>query len=190
MLILLDEQGKICCKVFFQTELYFSKHRKPCSYWLCYSLFCLSISAVKLSELQDSVLQQCRAWLPLFRVYEMHLQNRKKTIAFCIQKELVWKKVKRRRIRANRRLSFFSCSLFPFSVFFPLFFILFFPSLNLLLLILDLFASALFNNQSDSDKSNIPSCVYQKIRRISQIQHNVKTIMVYTSGKLVYGLAS
>lgn len=93
----------------------------------------------------------------------------KKTIAFCIQKELVWKKVKRRRIRANRRLSFFSCSLFPFSVFFPLFFILFFPSLNLLLLILDLFASALFNNQSDSDKSNIPSCVYQKIRRISQI---------------------
>lgn len=42
----------------------------------------------------------------------------KKTIAFCIQKQLVWKKVKRRRIRANRRLSFFSCSLFPFSVFF------------------------------------------------------------------------
>ena len=49
-----------------------------------------------------------------------------KTIAFCVQKQLVWKKLKRRRIRANRRLSFFSCSLFPFSVFFPLFFILIF----------------------------------------------------------------
>ena len=88
----------------------------------------------------------------------------KKNIAFCVQKQLIWKKLKRRRIRANRRLSFFSCSLFPFVFYFD-----FFPSLNLLLLIFDLFASALFNSQSDSDKSNIPSCVCQKIRRISQI---------------------
>lgn len=58
----------------------------------------------------------------------------KKNIAFCVQKQLVWKKLKRRRIRANRRLSFFSCSLFPFSVFSLCFWFWFFSKFELVVI--------------------------------------------------------
>ena len=75
---------------------------------------CFAFLSVQLSYQSYSVCVRC--------MYKIE----KKNIAFCVQKQLVWKKLKRRRIRANRRLSFFSCSLFPFSVFFPLFFILIF----------------------------------------------------------------